>query len=393
MVTFLQLMILFSIILFLMGQNKRAAKVFVISILITMFLFPKNSIEAAKNGFNLWIYVVAPSLFPFFILNDIVISLEIPDNISKLFKHFFRKLLNTSGYGAYVFIMSIFTGYPTGAKIVAQLISEKKISSYEGQKILNFASTSGPLFVIGAVGIGMFNNIKVGYILFVSHILGAIINGLILNNFFYPKSNVAESCWLNKDKNTNKNFLTKSILNSLTTTGIIGGYIIFFSVLIELIYKLNIFNKIEWLLDLFLNKSLSKSIILGLQGAVEITNGCNLISKANIPFFLKILISTFIISFSGISIIMQVFSITYESKISIKAYVISKISHSTFSLLVALLILNFISIDSETFMVEPNIPYFINLFPLLEILLTIILILNLIYFIKVNIFERKYSDC
>jgi sporulation integral membrane protein YlbJ len=390
MVIFIQLMILFSIILFLMGQNKRAAKIFVISMLITMFLFPKNSIEAAKNGFNLWIYVVTPSLFPFFILNDIVISLEIPDSISKLFKNYFKKLLNTSGYGAYVFIMSIFTGYPTGAKIVAQLISEKKISSYEGQKILNFASTSGPLFVIGAVGIGMFNNIKVGYILFISHILGAIINGLVLNNILYPKSNVAESCWLNKDKNTNRNFLTKSILNSLTTTGIIGGYIIFFSVLIELIYKLNIFNKIEWLLDLFLNKSLSKSIILALQGAIEITNGCNLISKSNIPFFLKILISTFIISFSGISIIMQVFSITYEEKISIKAYVISKISHSIFSVLVALLMLNFISIDSETFMVEPNIPYFINLFPLLEILLITILILNVIYFIKINILGEKY---
>jgi len=271
----LYLILLISFVLLFIYNKNLTIKIFVISLLILMLIFPQNSIQAAKKGINLWLYIVAPSLFPFFVLNDIIISLGIPENISNLFSKTFKKIFNTSGYGAYVFIMSIFTGYPTGAKIVSQLIEEKKITSYEGQKILNFASTSGPLFIIGAVGIGMFKNKTIGYIILFSHIIGSIINGIIINKLCYPSNLYNNNINLNIKKR-GKN-LTNTITNSLYTIGIIGGYIIFFSVVIELIKITNIFNVIETCLSFFVPINLAQSISLLLQGVIEITNGCNLI--------------------------------------------------------------------------------------------------------------------
>ncbi|WP_146057658.1 hypothetical protein [Caloramator fervidus] len=372
----LYLILLISFVLLFIYNKNLTIKIFVISLLILMLIFPQNSIQAAKKGINLWLYIVAPSLFPFFVLNDIIISLGIPENISNLFSKTFKKIFNTSGYGAYVFIMSIFTGYPTGAKIVSQLIEEKKITSYEGQKILNFASTSGPLFIIGAVGIGMFKNKTIGYIILFSHIIGSIINGIIINKLCYPSNLYNNNINLNIKKR-GKN-LTNTITNSLYTIGIIGGYIIFFSVVIELIKITNIFNVIETCLSFFVPINLAQSISLLLQGVIEITNGCNLIALSKIPLQLKIIITTFLISFSGFSIIMQVYSITSSSNINIKTYIFSKTLHAIISSTICIIVLKYIPLTNIVVNLFNKSFNTINTFIFAEILLFILLFLNLL---------------
>jgi len=83
--------------------------------------------------------------------------------------------------------MSVTSGYPVGAKLVADLREDKKITKVEAQRILSFASTSGPLFMIGAVSIGMFNNPSIGPLIAFSHYLGALTLGLIFR-FYNLKS-------------------------------------------------------------------------------------------------------------------------------------------------------------------------------------------------------------
>ncbi len=62
------------------------------------------------------------------------------------------------GIGAYAFIMGIISGYPVGAKIVTEFRKNGNCSRAEAERLLAFTNNSGPLFIIGTVGVSMFGN-------------------------------------------------------------------------------------------------------------------------------------------------------------------------------------------------------------------------------------------
>lgn len=359
--------------------RKLSTVLFIIFMLFLLLIYPKESIGAAKEGINLWLYVVVPSLLPFFIINDILISLKVPENIAHFLSPFTGFIFNTSGYGGYVFIMSIFSGYPTGAKIVTRLINEKKISIKEGQQILTFASTSGPLFIIGAIGAGMLNSAMAGYILYISHILGAIINGFIFKYIFKNKNvtyNI-KNVYFSKDT-TKEGTVTSAIKSSLILCGLIGGYIILFSVIISLLDKIEYFSILSTLLKniFFISKKTSYIISNLIKTSLEISNGCSIVSSLLIEYNSKIIFSSFLIAFSGLSIIGQVASIISGTFISIKKYIISKIFHGIFSSAICVLILNLYPQILPAFSLEIDpLNSYIPL--IIEIQLIIILILNI----------------
>lgn len=357
--------------------------IFTLTILFLMLLFPHGSLNAAREGINLWLFIVIPSLFPFFIINDILIALKIPESISKIFSPFAKLFFNTSGYGGYAFIMSIFSGYPSGAKITAQLIEQGKISTEEGQRIMTFSSTSGPLFIVGAVGSGMLKNAAAGYILFTAHILGSILNG-ILFRFLLGKVKINKSS-LNSEGFGHKNFsdiLSRAISNSLVTCGYIGGYIILFSVIVELFSKIEFFQILNTLLAKLALSEYSTSVIISmLKASMELSNGCQILSKAGFNINLTLCLISFIISFSGFSIIGQVSSVISKTKINLKLYIISKVSHGVLSSLICYIILelNLLSLKAST---NSSILVLNTLPVLLIILLIIVMSLNIIANLK-----------
>lgn len=375
------------ILIFTMGMIYRKSRRFslnfiLILMLILLVLYPGESINAAKNGINLWLFVVVPSLFPFFVINDILIYLKVPENIAKIFTPLAKFFFNTSGYGAYTFIMSIFSGYPSGAKIVANLIKEKKINVDEGQQILAFASTSGPLFIIGAVGAGMLKSAKAGYVLFLSHLLGAIFNGILFKYLYkWKRPKKISMNYVRSSSNNSfekKDILASSITGSLITCGIIGGYIMLFSVIISMLEKINFFEILSVLLNnVFLLPIGTSNIITSiLKSSIEISNGCKIISVVPMNFNSKIIVSSFLIAFSGISIIGQVTSLIKSCGISIKKYVLSKLSHGIISSVICFFILSFNIISIQTVsQTKTSIGKYEIL--IVELLLVTIFILNL----------------
>lgn len=374
--------ILLAIIGMINKKSRRFSLIFILLImLILLVLYPTESIYAAKNGINLWLFVVVPSLFPFFIINDILICLKVPENIARIFTPMAKFLFNTSGYGAYTFIMSIFSGYPSGAKIVSSLIRDKKIRPNEGQQILTFASTSGPLFIIGAVGAGMLKSPGAGYVLFLCHLLGAIINGILFKYLFIWKRENEGSMNYVRSSSDNSfktgDILTSSIAGSLSTCGIIGGYIVFFSVIISMLERINFFETFSVLLNriLFVPYTISNSISTIFKSSMEISNGCKIISATSMDFKYKLLVSSFLIAFSGISIIGQVGSLVKAWGISIKKYVFSKLSHGIISSVICyfILSLNILSIPTLSQTKTSLGKYEILL---IELLLLLILFIN-----------------
>jgi sporulation integral membrane protein YlbJ len=374
--------IILSLFLAFILKNKNIPSI--MFLLLIVFLIIKNpalSVSAANDGINLWIFVVMPSLLPFFIINDMLISLKVPENLSILFSPLAKLLFNTSGYGAYVFIMSIFSGYPAGAKITSDLIRNKKISADEGQKILAFSSTSGPLFIIGVVGASLLKSQAAGYLLLIVHILGAFINGIlfrfILNKSKGYSSKIEKPTY---DKKSTSELLSSAITNSLYTGGLIGGYIILFSVIISLIKQIQFFTIISHLLNnlFFLPIHTANIISYFLQALFEISNGTKIISDIPTSMELKLVLLSFIIAFSGLSIIGQVSGIISKTKINLNIYIISKISHGIISMALCFisLKLNIFSVKAITVNYSYHSLLQINTI-LLILLLFIVLVLDI----------------
>ena len=301
--------------------------------IILIALNPAKYSSVSLNGLQVWAKILVPSLLPFFILTKLFASSGIIYDISYVFAKPTKKLFNCSPITAYVFFMSIVTGYPVGSKLIADLFNDKKLDKHQAQKALSFCSNSGPMFILGSVAVGMFKNKKIGLIILLSHILGSIINGVIYRNIGknYTKNQKNEE---KMQKNTHFDFnFSKSVFDSVSSVLLIGGVICFCFVIIEVItnnvFFINLFS-------IFGEKSkVFASLFCGL---FEITKGCLMLSECNLPINIATPILTFIISFGGISTLLQAMAFS-SGFITTKRFMLMKFTHAIFSLIFCLLLL------------------------------------------------------
>lgn len=342
--------------------KKNILPCFFILFAICLVVFSKSNLIATKNGLLLWANNVVPSLFPFFIIIEIISHTGVIKQIGKLFDKCMRPIFNVPGEGAFAFIVGILSGYPAGGKVVANLYSQGLCTKDEAERMLAFCNNSGPLFVISFVGISLFGDTKTGLLLLLTHILASITVGIILAK--HSKSTLYPSYISNKKIKASSNIETlslknlgkvlgQSIQNATSTILLIGGFVVIFSVLISILDKLHIFEQIGILLSPLL-KILGFDINFAqplLCGILELTNGVNLTSLVNIKSVSQnIILSAFLLGFGGISVLLQVFSIISETDLSIKKYFIGKCMQGVIASIYVALALHFIptlSLDIE----------------------------------------------
>ena len=248
-----------------------------------------------------------------------------------------KPLFNIRGEGAFVFIMGIISGYPMGAKLATNFRENNICSKEECERLLSFTNNSGPLFIIGTVGILMYGNTAIGVLLFITHILACITVGFIVRFWKYSDSSIFHnSHHIIKSKQTPVTFsnlgsiLSESITNSISTILLIGGFVVIFSSIISILKSsglLSVFSiSISPILAFFnIDSSFATPLI---SGFLEITNGINSISNiSNKKISTNLIFTAFLLGFGGISVLLQVFSITSKSDLSIKPYVYGKLLH------------------------------------------------------------------
>jgi sporulation integral membrane protein YlbJ len=271
-----------------------------------------------------------------------------------LFEPVMRPLFRVPGCGSFPFMMSITSGYPVGSKIVADLYHNKMCSKIEAQRLLAFCSTSGPLFMIGAVGIGMFNMKESGIIIMISHYIGVLTVGILFRFYGYKSSSLYDikpegiknalsnfKSTLLKEKRPIGLLLSNAVNNSISAILTVGGFIILFSVIIRLLNQSGIMNILSNIISLVLapigmHHGLSSPIASGL---LEMTIGSKLISSSQGPLIQKISAISGIIAWSGFSIHAQVASMISQTDLKISIYILSKALHMFFSGIYSFLII------------------------------------------------------
>lgn len=311
---------------------------------IFLLIFSTDNLSAAKKGISLWASSVLPSLLPFFIATELISHTNIVSIIGNFLNPIMRPIFNVPGEGAFALVLGIISGYPVGAKTVANLKESGICSDIEAERLIAFTNNSGPLFIIGTVGIGIFVDAKIGFILLISHILSALSVGFIFR-FWKRNSKIHIKNKKNTpifSQNSNVSFhnlgevLYKCIFNSIISVVMIGGFIVLFSVIVSMLFNSKILYLFAMLLEpVFSIIGLSYSSIVGIiTGFIEVTNGIFYIAEvSSISIYLKAYLISFLLGFGGISVLLQTLSITAKSKISIKPYFIGKLLQGTFALL------------------------------------------------------------
>lgn len=289
-------------------------------------LHPSEFMNSAQKAVLLCINTVIPSLLPFFIISGLFIQLGFAKTLSTYISGIMKPLFNIRGCGAAALVLGFISGYPIGATTTAELYKKGEITKSEAERLLAWTNNAGPVFVCGAIGYYMLSSQTAGFIIYISHILAAIITGII---FKFYKTDTYISNYLPetslKSKNKLKNFgsgFCEAISSSAENILKVCSLIIFFSAVCSVIPHFRFSPFIHSLL--------------------EITDGISKVSDYEFDIAVKIPVITFFLSLSGLSVFAQVYSIVKPTGLSTKTYILGKSMQAAISFFLAKLFMLFI---------------------------------------------------
>lgn len=296
-----------------------------IILLIELFINKELIINTIGYSLNIWVTSIIPSLFPIFIISELLINYNIINYIPKFIKNIFKFLFNINDNELTIFLISLISGFPS-ASVNTKIMHDKKLLNIdECNHILMFTHFGNPIFILTTIGLIFFNNELLGIIIFISHYLSNFILGILLRNFNNNKSIIN-----NKNNNITNNFGT-IFINSIKHT---------IDTLLTILGTLTCFLIISNIIVNRLNLNSYNSVII--KSILEITMGIKELSILNIKDIYKVVLSTIFLSFGGISIHTQVISQICYTKIKYKYFLTGRIFQSIISGIISFIIYNII---------------------------------------------------
>ena len=146
---------------------------------LALMLYPQPSMEAAKSGLALCYNVIIPSLFPFFVLASLVVELGMSRCLGRLFQPVMAPLFRVNGACAAAVALGFIGGYPVGARTAIALYESGQRSRTEAERLLAFCNNSGPAFILGVVGTGVFGSGAAGLLLYLAHVAASLLVGVL----------------------------------------------------------------------------------------------------------------------------------------------------------------------------------------------------------------------
>lgn len=247
--------------------------------------------EQVITTFNLWLTKIVPTLFPTFIILDLLYNSKIP--------YYINKYLHINC----IYILSVISGSPSNAYILSKY-------NEDITKQLSITKYTSPIFTYTYLKT-IFNHNKALIIIFTNIISNVILSLLIKpKNILYIETNHQNIFML----------LSTSIKNNINNLITILGTIIFYNTLpISLI-----------------NNNIVKTSILSI---LEITSSLENLTTINLPYNIKLLFTLISISTCGLCIETQIKSIINDTHINYKNYLLYRLIHLSIFLMLNYLIL------------------------------------------------------
>lgn len=288
-------------------------KIFLILIFLLMLLLNTSTKNGTIIGLNIWLNNIVPVLFPYILIINIIMLFEAFTTVSFFIYPFLSKIFKVSKNGCFCIIVGFLCGFPIGIKLINDMVSDKKLTPSEGNYLATFCNNISPSFYLNIVISGNFmqnSDYINNYYNPLLHIIFILLPYLasIICSFIYRflhKVDIINLCEQNtkKQPNTPEN-ISSCILNTFDSLFTIGGYIIIFSIISNiLLTRINLPPIYNSILNTF----------------IDITNSAILFKNQSARLLITILIP--LCSFGGISALFQALSFIKHKELSKKIFV------------------------------------------------------------------------
>lgn len=281
-----------------------------IALTVLFVFFPKITSEGVKKGLEISVFSLVPSLFPYILISGIFQKSGASEVVSDVIYRFFKKILRFSKNGCGGFVLSLFCGYPSGAKISSELLKNNEISEKEAIRLFLVGNIPGFGFCVSFLNSKYKNGLKIYF----SYIITALILNFVFS-FFLKETKISP-----RTKKEEKNLFFKTVTDSITSASQtmlnLCGFVCFFS---ALSYVLGNFIK-------------NKKLYALTNAFLEISSGAEQIEKI-FQKDIALYTTVFFTGFCGLSVMMQSLSFS-EIKINPKLLFLSRFIFALTSLCV-----------------------------------------------------------
>ena len=287
----------------------------IVILFFSMLSFPQTVFTGASYGLVLWFRHVLPTLLPYMILINVLICTPALHWICRITSTFLCPLLGTSYYGTFAVLTGFLCGYPMGAKTASDLLDTQKISRSEASYLLSFCNNTSPAFILSYVVAQNMKERNLCIPFFLILTFTPLMLSFIFRLFYrLPESScsfpqVTPGSFSNPSESISDSFLDRCILNAFESVTKVGGYMMMFSVLIQLLASV-LPNTIFSLL---------------LYSSLEISTGIRLLFSSALYTTEKIILCAFLTSFGGWCCIAQTYSMISSSQLPILPYITAKL--------------------------------------------------------------------
>lgn len=315
---------------------------------ISLVFYPEPTFQASLKGLKIWWDVIFPALFPFFIASEILMGLGVVHFMGVLLEPLMRPLFRVPGAGGFVMAMGFASGYPMGAKLTARLREQQLLTRTEGERLVAFTCTADPLFLFGAVAVGFFRDASLGVTLALAHYGAGVLVGWLMRfhrgsddsatlsqeDRSFPLTRAFRAMYRAQlqDGRTLGNLMGDAIHSSIQTLLMIGGFIMMFSVIIQVMTLLGITHVLVMLIGPILQAAGVPAELSGpvISGFFEATLGVQSISNASSPVSPtdQLAVAGAVLAWSGLSIHAQVVSILSKTDIRYTPYLTARFLHA-----------------------------------------------------------------
>ncbi len=318
-----------------------AIKIFLgIFTFLIMLHEPQMIYDAAAFALETWWNSVLPALLPFFIVSEFLMAVGLMDCLALWLEPVMRPLFRLSGGSALAMVMGFVSGTPTAANITAILYKQKLCSKDEAERLLAFTNNAGPLYILAAVAVGIFQNPAVGILLFLSHYPINLLFGFLLRFFAKdsrPPTDPSPHLFtaglrqlFNKPLPPFGSLLASVVKKALRNIGVVGGFMVVFGILTAAFDIAGITALLAHLLSPFAALfAIDPACLSALAaGFWEMTIGIAVLPQANADLLSMLLATSAILAWQGISIQSQVAAMVADTDLSLAKYRLCRLIHS-----------------------------------------------------------------
>lgn len=159
-------------------MQKYGARLLTAAVFFAFLLCPAACADGVRAGLTLAARDALPALFPFFLVGGLLVRTGAANALAGVLAKPLWYIYGLPPDGAGALVMGLIGGYPVGAATVAQLMERGRLSREDAARLAAFCNCASPAFCINLAGLMLFGSARVGILLYLLHVLAALLTGL-----------------------------------------------------------------------------------------------------------------------------------------------------------------------------------------------------------------------